>query len=232
MKNIIICGDSLFCKSHTAPGTHFGEIIADKLNSKVEYFAGPGLSNALICALIDHAINCKPDLIIFNTVVPGRIELPYQDSPDIKFTSKHISDAYPHSMANNDTYLIGLPLNTDWENFTMISGIVDQEEKIESVKSYLNYIFNPYWKAQTDVYMILGILQKLELSKIRYIWGFDRLQCDDYADFSWISPKSDLREQFRKIYSQNKNMNFKNDPGYHTLPQLQIKLANIIIENL
>lgn len=231
MNKIIICGDSFFTKSQTLPGTHFGEILSKRLNVDVEYFSGLGFSNPLICALIDHAISCKPDLIIFNTTYATRIELPYKDSPNIKFLNENISTVYPHYDANDDTYLVSLPLNVDWKTHNMVQGLVDKDEKVKAIKSYVNHMFNPYWKRQTDIYIILGILKKLELSKIDYIWGLDRLQCHEYDDFSWVNPKNDLRNQFGKIYDSITTI-IDNDPGYHTLPEQQIELADVIIKHL
>ena len=56
-------------------GTHFSELLAEKLGYELVVYAKPGSSNGGICVQIEEAIRSKPDLIIFGQSVSDRVEL-------------------------------------------------------------------------------------------------------------------------------------------------------------
>lgn len=229
--NIAICGDSFLSSSNSHPNTHFGELLAKKINANVHYYSSPGMSNASICAQIDQAIDQKHDLIIFNTTFSGRVEIPFDDTEEYTYSRKNISTPYLHDDFNKNIRLLSLPLNVDWKNDQiMLSSMEKRNEKVNALIDYINYIYVDNWKKQTDTYLIMGILKKLELSKIDYIWCLDMLQ--SYTEsFDWVNIKNDTRAEFSEIYKKV-YVNMDQDPGYHTLPEHQILLSEIIYNKL
>jgi hypothetical protein len=74
--HIIVCGDS-FCSADTTDERfHFSQILEDVYNHKINRFSQAGCGNLAICFQIKQAIECKPDVIIFNSTWPGRIDVP------------------------------------------------------------------------------------------------------------------------------------------------------------
>jgi hypothetical protein len=62
-------------------GTHFSELLAEKLGYELIVYAKPGSSNGGICVQIEEAIRSKPDLIIFGQTVADRIEFKVAENP-------------------------------------------------------------------------------------------------------------------------------------------------------
>ena len=63
-------------------GTHFSELLAEKLGYELIVYAKPGSSNGGICVQIEEAIRSKPDLIIFGQTVADRIEFKVAEHPE------------------------------------------------------------------------------------------------------------------------------------------------------
>lgn len=230
---IAICGDSFLSRSKILPGTHFGELLAKKLNCEITYYSNPGMSNASICTQIDSAIGSVPDLIIFNTTVSDRIELTYKSMTKDYYTYEDIRSVFSHAEPRANASLLALPLVNAIEKLKKPSEIENRYEKIESVKNYLVHMYDSNWKKQLDSYMIMGIIKKLEVSNIRYIWCYDLLQSKS-EDFKWINPKNDTRAEFKKCFDifNERPLIGDLDPGYHTLPEQQEILANVLVKKI
>lgn len=75
-KKFIICGDSHFTDDLRYPKQSFGEILAERNNWEYTNLAREGMSNFGIALQIDHAINLKPDILVFRPTVWGRFDIP------------------------------------------------------------------------------------------------------------------------------------------------------------
>jgi len=228
--NIIICGDSWLSQSVSEPDTHFGEILAKKLNANIEYHSKWGMSNACICIQIETAITKKPDLIIFNSTYAARTEIPLKTNNRVYYSSDHLTSFYSRYPVDDDILLATFPLNrTNTDDIVPV--FENKDQKVNALKEYITYLYDDKLKTQLDTYMFLGIIKKLEMSNIRYIWCYDLLQSKNES-FSWLDIKNDTRNEFKNIINNTKSPPMNQDPGYHTFPEIQLKLADIMYNKL
>lgn len=193
MDKIIVCGCSFSAVSNMEQyrGTHWSELLAQRLNCEVINYARQGISNGGIRIQIDEAIKQKPDLVILTPTVIDRIEIPYTATPvawqnstfdkirdilnDFQGVSKHGYE--PGLGIKNLNYSGTEPYRLISENFLFL--LSDHHgpsrvnklypEVLEAVRGYVSYMYDPSWKRQMDQWIIRDGLQQLKNNNIPYI---------------------------------------------------------------
>lgn len=235
MKKLIVCGDSYMSPVVDYPGTHFSEIIADKLGYELTAYSRAGMSNGGIAIQIDTAIQQKPDLILIGTTYSDRIEFPINDpKPTKKLTVHDIS--YHHSIyslsnkyewLSKDPQLIStnlVEIITD-QFYSTFDKSIEPEQKIKAIKDWFNYLYHPDWKNQTDKWMMYAVLHQLHESNIPYVICNDVLNVAKIC--SWIDSHSAI-EDIKEIIESRKN-DIRISIGYHTSVETQAVIADYII---
>lgn len=240
------------------PGAHFSQIFCKKLEFDLLVYARSGMSNAGIMIQLNHAIDDRPDLIIFNTTSFDRTEIPvipseskYLVGPDQAYKvtdmlytqSMGVSSHYPWMNIDPKIWSISIldllshnQYDSTQDKFynhntmTHLHDIQDYSEKIDISKKWFEFLYDPRLKKMIDSFMLYGVIHKLHLSNIPYIWVHDGIYPCYYADMSWINQKSDLRQLIGPII--HKNYSGPNqDPGFHTTLQAQELIAELLIEH-
>jgi hypothetical protein len=246
MKTLVVCGDSYMSPvvgKHA--GTHFSELIAKELNYELIAYSRGGMSNGGICIQIDTAINLnpKPDLILVGTTSYNRIEWPINQDPIEKFTvqdlvyndhKSFLSSSY--TWLNKTPKLVSTILSDIWERYKKsayyeIDPLI--EHRVRALYRYFELLYHPSWKREQDKLMLYAILHKLHVSKIPYVICFEGIK--NYAkEFEWLNYGNSLNyfyTQFNEILACS-NVTAETDPGYHTTPECQQKIADKLLRNV
>lgn len=259
MKKLIVCGDSFLSPVLSFPGTHFSEIFSKELDFELLCYSRSGMSNAGIAIQLNTAIEKRPDLIIFNTTGFDRTEIPVKYSNEFKLHDTYkcytvenllytqslgLSSNYDWVNKNSNIWSIGISdvlshmtfnknLNQYFNHNAMsnLELIEDFEEKVKATKSWFNFLYDPKLKKMIDSLMMYGIMHKLHMSNIPYIWVHDSLfSIGNPVDFSWMPNKNNVSVQGGTIVYNNRNLE-NQDPGYHTTFEGQHKIAQFLIEH-
>jgi hypothetical protein len=247
MKKVIVCGDSWMTPSIDYPNTHFSERLANRLNWKLEIYARGGMSNNGICLQIESAIKENPDFILLDTAPNDRIELPIGKhcvDGQKNFDVRDIVYNHPQSTSSLNPNFNKSPrliIDTIYSfldhsyNFAKYKTLVpDLDLKRAIIKQWFNSIYNDEWKLKTDKWCLYAALHQLHNSKIPYLIVIDPIQAVDICP--WIDEKTYLHQ---KIFNDISRFNCdlvkavgQVDPGYHTLPEAQHKIADLVLAHL
>jgi hypothetical protein len=246
MKKLYVCGDSFMTPSLETPGLHFTEILSKQINYELTTYSRGGMSNGGIGIQIESAIKMKPDLIILNTTMVDRMEIWVHsaqrqtkgvdeiDVNDLYYRhgqsiSSYNTDLNKNSHIISDTIESMLP---DYR-FTQYENYIDNLSEIKkAVKIYFSTIYDFRLKHKIDNWCMYAILHKLHLSKIPYLIVLDHLMIIDKCP--WLETKHigiqgqpwwDQVQSRIETYNNQNSIKFS-DPGYHTLPEDQVILAN------
>ena len=109
-------------------------------------------------------------------------------------------------------------------------------EKQNAIKNYIEHLYCPQWKSQTDKLLLYSITHKILLSGVNFIFMSDQLGC--IPEMPWLERKNigysyDLLLN-RKDYHIKKEFGHENfkDPGYHTAMGTQKEIAEHTIEKM
>lgn len=181
-------------------GTHFSELLAEKLGYELIVYAKPGSSNGGICVQIEEAIRSKPDLIIFGQTVADRIEFKVAEHPE-EFRwpwatdnsevrlSELIGDhaVNPTLMSDNLHSLLyetdNYPDTAHWLQSNLVRYGVDITEsdardKVNAVKDWFMYVYSLRMKKQIDMWTLYAVQHKLHLSGIPALKVIDLFHYD------------------------------------------------------
>lgn len=254
MKKLIVCGDSFMSPVLSFPKSHFTEIFASELQFDLLIYARSGMSNAGILVQLNHAIEQKPDLVIFNTTSFDRTEVPVQNlqknsqesytTENLLYTqSMGLSSHYP--WANKDPKIWSISIadllihsvydsrGTFYENHnTMVNlqSIEDYDEKCEVAKKWFTYLYDPTMKRMIDSFMLYGVVHKLHCSEIPYIWVHDGIWLQSLIKTPWLNKKNDVREKIGH-YINSGLVTGDKDPGYHTNFETQKTIAKFLVHH-
>lgn len=119
-----------------------------------------------------------------------------------------------------------------WNHNSMVNldKIEYWDEKLDAVKQYFDLLYDERQKKMNDSLMMYGIIHKVHLSGIPYIWAHDSLSPDNTIGFPWLDPKNNLRNIIGDLLGKERPKDFK-DPGYHTTFETQEEVAQILIEH-
>lgn len=234
------------------PGKHFSEIFCQTLDFQLTVFSRGGMSNGGILIQLLSAIKSKPDLIIFNTTTVDRIEFPtrFPDSKKLVYDVKNLLYNYPTqqhssqaewmnknvkvqsnsllSLLRKNIYdpNLGPYDNHHSENYDTITNL---EDKIKAIKTYYEFLYDHNMKNMIDSVMMYGIIHHLQTTNIPFV--FVQNQLDNVLPYEFTNPKNDISYKFNTIIGPNICKNPKQDPGFHTNFETQVKLANLLIEH-
>jgi len=233
-KKLVICGDSFMSPTNSLPGTHFSEIISDKLDMELIPLSRSAMSNGGIVSQLEYAITLNPSFVLFNTTFADRIEFTITNdnlsdgNGDLTCKDFYYGDRKDYSceyMKHNEP-IIGSE---------SIESLVRNDEffknKIESTNLFLNNIYNRQWKIQTDKHLIYSISHRMFLKRIPFILMLDIINAsenmswlyDEHRGFDWT-----MLDNIRLL---NKPIDYV-DPGYHTTVEVQEVLANHTIKKM
>lgn len=255
MKKLFVCGDSFLSPSVKLPGQHMSEIIAKKLNFELVPLARGGMSNSGICLQLEHAIKEKADFILLTTTFQDRIEIPVIDSQGYTIDDVFYCDDYSLSSNLRNNKLGGkliidtLTSLTSTENHNYTKYYNNAVKNISSIKKFVrDYVLHSHklsWKTKTDSWALYATLHKLHCSNIPYLIVIDRMKVRDICP--WISEKNTLLDfwstaksvegtshcifSFGANIDKEKFINYE-DPGFHTRPEEQEFLSEIIIKHI
>jgi len=208
-----------------------------------------GMSNGGICAQLEFALTFKPDLIIYNSTSPDRIEFPTKNNMGVNLNSSHIAYRYKASTSseleflNKDIRIISDTLSNigSWFDKNVLENLYGKDcsdimDKQDAVKHYIEHLYCPQWKSQTDILLLYAITHKVLLSGVKFIFMIDVLGC--IAEMPWLTSKNigynyDLLLN-RRNHHINEEFNSKNfkDPGYHTAISTQKEIAEYTMEKI
>ena len=181
-------------------GTHFSELLAEKLGYELIVYAKPGSSNGGICVQIEEAIRSKPDLIIFGQTVADRIEFKVAENPEA-FGGGWVTDnsevrlseligdhaVNPTLMSDNLHSLLYETDNYPDTAYWMYENIVrygvditesDARDKVNAVKDWFRYVYSLRMKKQIDMWTLYAVQHKLHLSGIPALKVIDLFHYD------------------------------------------------------
>jgi hypothetical protein len=239
MKTLYVCGDSFLTPSANYPETHFTEIISKRIGYELKVLAHGGMSNNGICLQIESAIKNNASFVIVSPTYYDRMEIPikhkstYYDASDLFYSC----GTYCNYDNSSDKALISdsiISLVT--AEMPLFKSIKNIDEKLQAVREYFNDLYDPVWKEQQDNWSLYAALHKLHESNIPYLMILDRLSVA--KKFNWLTEKTNtlpLYEIVSLVHSciaQSKKMNVNVDPGYHTLPEDQVIIAEKLLSHL
>jgi len=215
---LAICGDS-WASTNDDDGTSFGEILCTLNNWELMNFARPGSSNFAICLQIDQAINEKADFIIISTTSSTRVEFPLKGksySKD-KLLSNVAHVCTSHSNSFSKKFAVNPTIVSDTiGNFNLFEKNIGCEyHKIlpetfkESLKYYLNDLFDNKIKLQYDTWIISDSCRRVINSNIPFLIIIDRL----YSGFNTHAPFEEFLSDITWI--PDYNLIHYNDFAYH-----------------
>ena len=248
-KKIFVCGDSWMSSSPETPGLHFSEIVSESLGCDLYNIARGGMSNGGICAQIEFAMKFQPDLIIYNSTFPDRMEFPTKDNSGIHLDASHVAYPYKNSTSsglefiNKDVRMVSDTLSGigSWFTPDFLESLYgefcpDIIEKQKAIKSYIEHLYCHQWKSQTDRLMLYSMTHKMIASRINFIFMCDSLGAID--EMKWLENKNIgysydllLSTRDRHIEKEFGHENFK-DPGYHTTAETQKEIAEYTLEKI
>lgn len=248
-KKLFVCGDSWMSSSPETPGSHFSEIIAKNIGYDLYNIARGGMSNGGIIAQLEFALGFIPDLIIYNSTSPDRIEFPTKDNSGIKLDASHISYQYKSSTSsslnffNNDNRIISDTLSGIgfWFDDAFIKDLYGNDcsnivDKRNAVKNYIEHLYCPQWKLQMDTLLFYAISHKIFSQGTKFIFMADALGC--IPEIRWLEEKNIGYSYEKLVHTRNAHIekefgheNFT-DPGYHTTVQTQEEIAEYTLEKI
>ena len=241
-KILVVCGDSFHSitnmKVNTAiglvdlSGSHYSELLAKKLNYDLVNLAIPGSSLSLLAIQILEAINLNPSLIIIGPT-PGigqRIEYIEPDKGNaFDLEGNNLGLFYygirEHPYTKLNLYKIGV----------VKTGSILDIPMLEYKEQLLKY-FPTSIKQKYDEFSFLYAFRELVDSKINFLIFSKALAWDQYYEENFLnyvlkySSYDNLikKEEFDFADYYDQEVDRKLGIPYHTLPEVQITLANYL----
>jgi hypothetical protein len=229
---LAVCGCSFSAVSHLEEfkGTHWSEILAEKLNARLYNFARQGISNSVIRLQINEAIRIKPDWVFINATTPERIEFPVEDKKyDVNLRLKNF--------------------NYSKENYNMVSetmfSIIDnhpheyRREKVskhirDAVELHTALLFDRKWQEQKDNWILSSGVWRLHDLGIKFFynpWTINHPAEPLHNLPKWFTEKYFLSTEFNlmNLFNRFEKELVKSPPydvGYHTPVEEQQIIAD------
>lgn len=221
-KKLIVCGDSYQTPSSKERylNTHWSQILADKLGLELITLAHPGRSDSVISLQIKHAATYDDALTVISPGAGVRIEWCEPEyltsNPIDHFSFKTPSNEYPNAFMNI------LPLS--WCRI---------DHPMERV--FLTNI-NPVFESYKQRCMIYYSLQLMKNRNRKFLFfnsipgkKIPQEELLEIIDVKNLVTKQqlDIGEAYIDAFNASPEV-LDLDPGYHTHPEFQVKLANYV----
>lgn len=225
MKNLIVFGDSFNALNKDYKGTHWSEILSLRHNLNLISLARNGCSTRYIVFQMLHALRYNDSIIIgSHSSSFTRIELLTKDG-----YSDH-SDIQLNSFENFDIDNKDIPFMKSVNLFTIANDntIPDDVKNVvlNKIPSGMNY--------HIDKWGMFYALHELKKNNANFLYMPNLLfpGADLFDDNDLINQfgKEHILDEFSfepYYVDRDANPTFR-DPGYHTTPESQIEIANII----
>jgi hypothetical protein len=236
--NLIVCGDSFNAPGNIKfPDTHWSELVAKELNLELINLAMRGCSNRAVCyQLIDRLR--RPDSILIGAPAASSLRIEITSTPE-EFGRDISTFIYP----KRDVHPLekwGSILRTPHIRSLPISMLDDKE--IQNV--FLNKVSTSIMR-DIDKWCLLANLKILKNNKVPFLffekpwWEQvpDHITLEDYLGFVDIEDLILIKDLGTpiKVYNHAEMTEEEIDeldPGYHTHPDEQKKIATYIINRL
>jgi len=175
--NLVICGDSFMSADTGRPGTHFSELLTTYGHSVINLARG-GISNIGIAFQLETAVNLKPDMVIFSSTGPDRIDIVVKNRKfNPKLGLKNFIYPYKSDSSTGSKHVGGL-------DSSVLSDVIpaflsprpdlpvelNDPDRIESIKQYLALYHDASFKNVTDNWIIGYWKYKLIEKQIPFIY--------------------------------------------------------------
>lgn len=210
---IIVCGDSFFTQDPLYLGTHFCELIGANYDSNLQVYSKFGASNFAIALQLEHAINQKPDLVLFGLTSVDRFEIP---SKPYVFKEGVKNIIYSGHQMQPSFY--------DLRKTTTISNSYVNLQQTDFLKEYFVNHYDQELKRAQDFLMVRSMLYKLEKDNIPFVFTRGGLTGPNWTE--WSAQEVD--------FNTASPWNFVEDhtPIYHTTTKKQTELSRLWIDKI
>jgi hypothetical protein len=236
--NLIVCGDSFNAPGNLEfSGTHWSELVATELNLELINLAMPGCSNRAVCYQMIDCLRRPGSIVIAAPAAsPLRIEItstPEEFGRDISTFIYSKRDEHPLEKWGSlliPPHIRSVPIS-----------MVDDKE-IQNV--FLNKVSTSIMR-DIDQWCLLATLKILKNNKVPFlffekVWWeqlSEHITLEDYLGFVDMEDLVLLKDLGDPIKVYNHTEMTKEeidelDPGYHTHPDEQKKIATYIINRL
>jgi hypothetical protein len=230
IKNLVVCGDSFNSISFKEEykGTHWSEILSKKLKLNLINLAEPGCSTRMVAFQILESLNYDNSLVIAMLAA--------------SFQRFEILTDPNFSLNENITLKNFVYRSEDKNNFNrFIRSINSPEFSINRlVQKYLTTKVSWGLMKEIDNWALFYSLSKLKRKKVKFLLldgiHFQNLKSYDLEEYvevfgeNYIIKNEVLSFKDYVIDKMTKDGEWfaKIDPGYHTFPEDQIKIATIL----
>jgi hypothetical protein len=240
LKKLVVCGDSFNSVSNqykqntteTYQGTHWSEVISQRLDCDLINLSCPASSNTVIVIQILEAIELRPDLIIVGWSAGHGTRIEYVTNGEEPVPASTLGDfKYLH---RNHPYE---KLNKRYNQVVESSSLIDMPDKKLADQLAMVLPFN--LMGRRDTWLIMYAVSKLVKSKIPFL-VFER---PPSWPADWPSPFTDelleyctreniiLRTDFNPQPLHDHDP-AKNHPCYHTSIESQILIADYLEQRI
>lgn len=233
IKNLIVCGDSFQDTGHyTYKGTHWSEIVADRLGLNLVNLAIKGGSSIATAFQLLHGLK------LLDSIVVGAIA-----ATETRFEISTEKDSFVLNTIENFIYE---PRKTDpWGSMYYKKQHIHSLPLMslpDELKTGIAMHVNLNLKRQTDLWSILHALGQLRYNKVPFLF-FQSVPKSTpiplenflpFADESNIIKHADF-DLFADIYDHDKMTHeeiCELDPGYHTTPERQVVIADYMTKRI
>jgi hypothetical protein len=151
------------------------------------------------------------------------VRLPFNDAEEVLFT--HMSrfldfeNEGKHAFVSDNLVTL-LPDISHMRHIFNRYGISDTDiqEKYKALLAWFKFLYYPPMKLKIDQWCLYAVLTKLRDSNIPYVFVQD---CVGLPEVTWSKPVLDID------WKPDLPLNFK-DPGYHTTPEQQVEIFDLI----
>lgn len=222
---LYVCGCSYLSCDDNHPGTHFSEIISDRIDYDLVSLARQGTSNSVVRLQVERAVQESADLVIINGVHSNRFEVPLHRV----FSTQPQKDYDPaRGLDNIDYRYYPNRSRHNLDNNRRASMFSDHYTKFYSTdfdpeftlawKHYMSSIYCQSWQKQQDQWIVESSLCRLMTSGTAFVY-FPM----DQPVPSWL-PSDNVYDRPNKTLLDYSDKNV--DTAYHTTPANQLDFVD------
>jgi len=224
-KKLYVCGDSYFSCDEKWPGSHFSEIIADKLDLTLVSLARQGISNSAVRLQIERALSDKADFVIFGATDSHRFEIPLhalwsklpRKAFDINKGLDNIEYRYYPNPSHRHVDASAACLWSD--HYSKYSSEDFDPQFRHTWKVFFSEIYDRSWRDQQDRWIIESSLARLENANLPFVF---------MPNENWIPVWCDTRNLLSLSLDQY-GRTYPADTAFHTTVDAQHLIADVLI---